>query len=90
MEVRSLIKPLKTKELNIQVQGNTYPTGGYFFDDTFQLDSNRAQAKEVFLDLYRIIQQQYSAVNCGLTFEAFLEGSTVIAIQLSRKQYFTA
>ena len=73
------------RQLAMEIDGDTYPTNGYNFGKTFMYDPLSAQCKEVYLDLYKVLQQQYGGVNCGLSFDAFLDGTTVIGFQLNGK-----
>lgn len=76
------------KRLALEVEGTTYPTNGYNFGDTFSPDPLSAQCKQVYQDLFKVLQQQYGGANCGLSYEAFLDGSTVIGIQISGKTHY--
>ena len=73
------------RRLALEVEGQTYPTNGYNFGNTFTPDVSVAQCKQAYQDLFKVLQQQYGGANCGLTYEAFLDGATVIGIQLSGK-----
>ena len=77
------------RRLALEVEGTTYPTNGYNFGDTFTPDPTVAQCKQVYQDLFKVLQQQYGGANCGLTFEAFIDGTTVIGIQISGKIPYT-
>ena len=73
------------KQLALEVEGDTFPTNGYNFGNTFSHDPLAAQCKQVYLDLYRVLQQQYGGSNCGLSYDSFLAGSTIIGFQLNGK-----
>lgn len=78
------LKNLRYKSLTVECEGVHYPSpNGYYFGDTFKDNVHTAQCKEAYLDLYKVLNQYNSGDNCGLTFEDFVTGNTVIGIQLS-------
>jgi len=67
----------------LENEGEMFPSQAYVFNDKFTANPATAQAKEPYLELYKILQQQYG-INCGLSYEEFIDGSTVIPFQLAQ------
>ena len=73
------------RSISVSVESNTYPLGvGFEFrPDAFNISANKAQCQEAYLELFRVMRQQFAGSNSGLTMEKFLDGYTVIPIALS-------
>jgi hypothetical protein len=73
------------RSISMSVESNVYPLGvGFEFrPDAFNISANKAQCQEAYLELFRVMRQQFTGSNSGLTMEKFLEGFTVIPIALS-------
>ena len=77
------------QHVSLDVEGLTYPTNGYNMSTPFTPNSHTNQCKAMYLDLYNILSQRFEVGNCGLTFDKWCDGTTVIGFQISGKMHLS-
>jgi len=71
----------QVKEAWIEIEGQRYPNVVYSVAK-WDTDENAAEARHMYLELLRIMQQKHG-ISCGITYDMFLNGFTIIAFQIS-------
>lgn len=64
-------------------EGEAFPSQKYILGEQMVKEPEKSECKELYLDLYKIIQQRYTYGNCDLSWEDFIDGCTIIPFQFA-------